>query len=119
MRKKESCSMQVKNYEIMKNTFIILSLIFFSISCQSNYRIEEKKFVNIYADLLILKEMYRNDDSSYFKARDSLYRSYGVDQFKINKTLEYYSSDTQKWTKFYRQVIKRLEQQQTTIKLTN
>lgn len=111
--------MRVKNCEIMKNILIILSVIFFSINCQSNYRIEEKKFVNIYADLLILKEMFRNDDSSYFKARDSLFKSYGVDQFKIDKTLEYYSSDTQKWTEFYRQVIQRLEQQQTTIKLSN
>lgn len=119
MKKNESFSKPVKNCKIMKKVLSILLIVFISHNCNSNYRIEEEKFVNIYADLLILKEMYRHDDSSYFKARDSLYKSYEVDQFKIDQTLEYYSTDTQKWTEFYRKVIKRLEQQQTTIRLSN
>ncbi len=119
MKKNESFSKQVKNCEPMKKVLPILLIFFISFNCKSNFRIEEKKFVNLYADLLILKEMYRGDDSSYFNARDSLYKSYEVDQFKIDQTLDYYSSDSQKWTEFYRKVIQRLEQQQTSIKLSN
>jgi len=96
---------------------LLLTLIFFS--CKSNYRIEEKDFVNLYADLLILKEMYRGNDSGYIKARDSVYNVYKVNQFMVNKTLEYYNSDTEKWKRFFEKVVKRLEEQPTSIQLTD
>jgi hypothetical protein len=37
----------------------------------------------------------------------------------VNKTLEYYNSDSEKWKKFFEKVVKRLEEKPTSIKLTN
>lgn len=104
----------------MKKIIILIfltSVVF--LNCKSNYRIEEKDFVNLYADLLIVKEMYRGNDSGYLKARDSIYNVYKVNQFMVNKTLEYYNSDSEKWRKFFEKVVKRLEEQPTSINLTN
>ncbi|MGB9665420.1 MAG: DUF4296 domain-containing protein [Ignavibacteria bacterium] len=104
----------------MKKIIIIIFLLaFFFFSCKSNYRIEEKDFVNLYADLLILKEMYRGNDSGYIKARDSVYNVYNVNKSMVEKTLEYYNSDSEKWKKFFEKVVKRLEEQPTSIKLNN
>jgi hypothetical protein len=120
MQKKESFLKQVKNYKsLMKKIALILLLSISLFNCKSNYRIEEKDFVNLYADLLVLKEMYRGNDPGFIKARDSVYNVYKVNQFMVNKTLEYYNSDTEKWKKFFEKVVKRLEEQPTSIQLTN
>ena len=103
----------------MKKISLILLLSISLFNCKSNYRIEEKDFVNLYADLLVLKEMYRGNDSGFIKARDSVYNVYKVNHFMVNKTLEYYNSDTEKWKKFFEKVVKRLEEQPTSIQLTN
>lgn len=102
----------------MKKILLLLVISLFLIDCKSNYRIEEKDFVNLYADLLILKEMYRGNDSGYIKARDSIYSVYKVNQFMVNKTLEYYNSDVEKWKMFFEKVVKRLEEQPSSIILT-
>ncbi len=95
---------------------LLLSVIF--ISCKSNHRIEEDNFVNLYADLLVAKEIYRGNDSAYIKARDSIYNVYSVNQFMVERTLEYYNSDTEKWKKFFEKVVRRLEEKQTEIKMS-
>lgn len=100
------------------NSLIFLLALFF-LSCKSNYRIEEKDFVNLYADLLIVKEMYRGNDSGYIRARDSVYNVYNVNKTMVEKTLEYYNSDSEKWKKFFEKVVKRLEEQPTSIRLNN
>ncbi len=103
----------------MKNLFLLTFMVFALFSCKSNYYIEENQFVNIYADLLIAKEMHRGNDSAYIRARDSIYNHYNVNQFMVDKTLEYYNSDTKKWKELYEKVIRRLEEQQTQIQMSN
>lgn len=97
--------------------FILLSISI--LSCKSNYRIDENNFVNLYADLLVAKEIYRGNDSGYIKARDSIYTVYNVNHFMVQRTLEYYNSDVEKWKQFFEKVVRRLEEQQTQIKMSN
>lgn len=99
---------------------LILSLISLLIyGCKSNLRIDEDNFVNLYADLLVAREMYRGNDSAYIKARDSIYTAYNVNHFMVEQTLQYYNSDTEKWKKFFEKVVRRLEENQTQIQMSN
>lgn len=103
----------------MKKIILLIAISFTILNCKSNYRIDEKSFVNLYADLLVAKEIYRGNDSGYIKARDSIYTSYNVNHFMVEKTLEYYNSDIEKWKQFFEKVVRRLEEQQTQIKMLN
>lgn len=103
----------------MKKIIFLFLLSLTLVDCKSNYRIEENNFVNLYADLLIAKEIHRGNDSGFIKARDSIYASYNVNHFMVEKTLEYYNSDTEKWKQFFEKVVRRLEEQQTQIKMSN
>ncbi|MCX8057131.1 MAG: DUF4296 domain-containing protein [Ignavibacteria bacterium] len=103
----------------MRYYIFLIVVLFLSFNCKSNIRIEEENFVQIYADLLIAKEIYRGNDTAFIKARDSIYNKYNVNNFMVQKTLEYYNSDTEKWKQFFEKVIRRLEEQQTQIKMSN
>lgn len=120
MKKKEFLKKQVKNYnpkKIILFSLFILTLLFLFFVCQSNERINEQTFVNLYADLLVTKEFYRDNDTQYFHARDSLYKLYNVNQFRVEQTLKYYQSDVERWDNFFKKVVKKLEENPTTIKL--
>lgn len=120
MKKKEHFLKQVKNYkENMKKIISIFLVSIFLFGCESNLKIDEDNFVNIYADLLVAKEIYRGNDSGYIKARDSIYNSYKVNHFMVERTLKYYNSDTEKWKIFFEKVVRRLEEHHTEIKMTN
>ncbi|MFN4111529.1 MAG: DUF4296 domain-containing protein [Ignavibacteria bacterium] len=103
----------------MKKLICFIFLLISILSCKSNYRIEENSFVNLYADLLVAKEIYRGNDSGYIKARDSIYTIYDVNHFMVQRTIEYYNSDVEKWKQFFEKVVRRLEEQQTQIKMSN
>jgi len=102
----------VKNFNskklILLISFLSLFILIFFV-CKSNQVIEEQTFVNLYSDLLVTKELYRGNDSQYFKARDSLYKLYKVNNLMVEQTLRFYNSDVEKWNKFFQKVIKRLE----------
>jgi hypothetical protein len=102
----------------IKLLFLIL-LVFSLSSCKSNSKIDEQVFVNLYADLLIAKEMNRGNDSDYIKVRDSIYAVYKVDHFMVQRTLDYYNSDTEKWKNFFQKVVRRLEEQPASVRMSN
>lgn len=103
----------------MRNLFLLFLISFLLFGCKSNLRIEEDDFVNLYADLLVAREIYRGNDSAYIKARDSIYTSYNVNHFMVERTLQYYNSDTEKWKKFFEKVVRRLEENHTQIQMSN
>jgi hypothetical protein len=117
---KKSYKKQVSliSFADIKLLFLIL-LIFSLSSCKSNSKIDEQVFVNLYADLLIAKEMNRGNDSNYIKARDSIYAVYKVDHFMVQRTLDYYNSDTEKWKNFFQKVVRRLEEQPASLRMSN
>ncbi len=69
----------------MRKIILVFLLSLALVDCKSNYRIDENDFVNLYADLLIAKEIYRGNDSGYIKARDSIYTVYNVNNFMVEK----------------------------------
>lgn len=91
-----------------------LILIVLIMSCNSSKVIDEGTFVQIYSELLISKEKYRGDPKSFIAEREKIYKAYSVDRSRVDKTLEYYNSDPQRWKVFFEKVVKNLENIQLT-----
>ncbi|MBI4546450.1 MAG: hypothetical protein HY707_00610 [Ignavibacteriae bacterium] len=75
--------------------------------------IEEQKFINFYAHLMILQEEAKlmGLDSTATRAHvDSLYQAYHLTDEQIKTSLDEYKKDLSTWKRFHDKVIQRLEQ---------
>jgi len=93
---------------------LILLLVVLIVSCNSSKEIDEETFVQIYSELLISKEKYREDSKSFIAEREKIYKAYSVNRARVDETLEYYNSDPQRWKLFFEKVVKNLENIQLT-----
>lgn len=74
--------------------------------------IPEEQFINLYADVLVLKEEHslsRSDSIRMNDRLDSLYANYRTTPSEFDSTLQYYRKDLGRWKKLYEGVTKRLE----------
>jgi hypothetical protein len=74
--------------------------------------IPDDTFINLYADLQIIKEETNilAADSIYVNHKtDSIYSAYHVSGKQIESTLQHYKTDLSEWKLFHEKVIKRLE----------
>src|SRR5213594_2475428 len=95
---------------------LLLFSTFFLIVCTNkNERIPpipEESFINLYADLLVIREesiLAQADSIQERRQFDSLYASYHVTSEQFDLTLADRKKDLAKWREFYEKVSKRLE----------
>jgi hypothetical protein len=100
----------------MKIICITLVCSLLILSCGDNdskeQTIPEPQFINLYADVLILKEevsLSRSDSLHLKRGLDSLYENYHTSRSEFEATLLYYKKDLPRWKRFYEDVTKRLD----------
>lgn len=89
--------------------FIFICIFF---SCENKYIIDEEKFVEVYAKLSLIKELYPDNPTQFFKERGKIFNEYKIDEKKLDETINYYNEDPERWKSFYEKVIKYLEKLQ-------
>ena len=101
--------MKFIRYEVLI-TFVLV------LSCRNNnaskLSIPEEQFINLYADMLILREdenLSQADSLQRKRALDSLYASYKVSPSQFDASLQFYKNDLSRWKSFYEEVTQRLE----------
>ena len=78
--------------------------------------IPEDQFVNLYADLLLLKQegqLIHADSAQMKKRTDSLYTIYHVNNEQVEAALNRYKRSLKDWKELHEKVIKRLESLQS------
>jgi hypothetical protein len=89
----------------MKNHIYLVLLLLVISGCRTNEAIEEDKFVEVYADLLIA-----GDTLSIRDAKQEVFTRYNVDERSYNNTVEHYSSNPLEWEILFNKVIAHIEQ---------
>lgn len=92
-------------------TFLILPL-FITSGCNHTKTIDEKKFIEIYTDIIIakdttsIKEISASDNSII---KDVLeHHNVTIEEYKV--TVDYYNQESERWEKFFSKAIKYLEE---------
>jgi hypothetical protein len=93
----------------IKLIFSLFFLIFISIvfiSCTNSSKIEEKKFVKIYAEIIFMQ-----DTSSYSQSviKNKVLKKFDVKEIEYDETIKYYNDDPERWQKFFDEVIVYIE----------
>jgi hypothetical protein len=88
-----------------------LLLVFFAIligvqSCKKSSAIDEKKFVKIYTDMIIMQ-----DTSSLSQPiiKEKVLKKFSVSENDYNNTIKFYNNDPEKWQTFFDSVIVYIE----------
>ena len=77
---------------------------------------DEERFVNFYADYLVLQEENRNhnlDSLTLHRRLDSLYQAHHFTREQLAATMTEYNKDALRWKEVYEKVVKRLETMQS------
>jgi hypothetical protein len=90
---------------MIKYIVILFLLLVIAAGCQREGVIDEDKFVQVYADLLIA-----GDTVSIKEAKNEVFGRYNINQNEYNNTVEYYSSNPAEWETFFNKVIAHIEQ---------
>jgi hypothetical protein len=85
--------------------FILITYTFFQ-SCQKSSAIDEKKFVKIYADMILIE-----DTSSLSQPiiKEKVLKKFSVSENDYDNTIKIYNSDPEKWQAFFDSVIVYIE----------
>ena len=95
----------------------LLPILLIILSCCSRDEISqgvipEDRFINYYADLLVVRQegMMTGTDSIGMKSKvDSLNNAYAVSPDQVQTTLRQFKNNLPRWRTFYERVVKRLE----------
>jgi hypothetical protein len=74
-----------------------------------NSPIERNRLSEIYAGLLTQAELHRADSVRYARARDSVFRSAGIDSGQFRAAMTWYVERPQELSGLYGDVVRRLE----------
>ena len=103
----------------MKNSVIIICLIFSFFSCNNTIEkpknlIEKDKMIAILYDLSLLdalKNQYIEGCISNQKANDYIYKKYKIDSLQLVQSNKYYASDIEEYKKMYEEVKSKLDKE--------
>ena len=93
-------------FNVILNLLCLIFISFIIISCSKSFRIEEKKFVKMYAEMIFMQ-----DTSSYSQSEIKLtvLKKFNVKEFEYDETIKYYNNDPERWQKFFDEVIVYIE----------
>ncbi len=96
-------------YTSFKITFLAL-IFFLSIDCNQNKIIEEEKFIEIYADIIIAKDTTSASSKSKDDVIKNVLAKYDVMLDEYKTTIQFYNQDSKRWEKFFAKAIASLEE---------
>ena len=93
-------------FNLSLNLFFLIYISVVLISCTNSSKIEEKKFVKIYAEMIFMQ-----DTSSYSQSmiKTKVLQKFDVKEFEYDETIKYYNDDPERWQKFFDEVIVYIE----------
>jgi len=94
--------------KFMKTTIFIFIAIFFA-SCSKNNHIERDKFVDIYAETLIISANTSLDDSKRKEKIDSLMNINNLTAEDFKYTVSVLSENPVEWKDIYKEVMEKIE----------
>lgn len=83
---------------------VVLFLFFIFSGCSENNRINEDKFVKIYADLVIANDTL-SADNDFNKFRIEIFKRHDVSEEQYQKTVEFYNEKPERWKLFFDKVL--------------
>jgi hypothetical protein len=104
----------------MRNSVVIICLIFSFFSCNNNIiekpknLIEKDKMINILYDLSLLdavKTQFIEGGISNQKANDYIYKKYKIDSLQLVQSNKYYASDIEEYKKMFEEVKSKLDKE--------
>jgi hypothetical protein len=87
----------------------LLPVLFIASGCRGEGVIEEDKFVEVYADILIA-----GDTVSVGEAKKIVFPRYNISESDYRSTVEYYNSNPEEWENFFNKVIAHIEERRKT-----
>ena len=90
----------MKNY--LSLLFLVLISITFIISCEKSPPIPEESFIKIYSEMIIMQD---TTSHAQVQIRNNLLKKYNFSDEDYNKTIKFYSSDPERWSKFFDRVL--------------
>lgn len=89
--------------------YLSFLLILFLFSGCNNGLIEEQKFIEIYAKILVANQRIGSENELFIKEKKKILSDFNVSEEKFLKTLDYYSETPERWKEFSDKVIVYLE----------
>lgn len=95
---------------LKRHIFFILILAFF-ISCRSEKEADkDKKFVQVYGEILYLTEKFKTDTTQLKSKIDSVLNVNQVEMKQLDSIANVYSKEPKKWSEFFDKVKKYLDE---------
>lgn len=91
------------------SNYLILFFLTISIvlqSCKHSPAIDEKKFIKIYADMVIMQD---TSSISQQKIKEEVLKRFNVKKNEYDETIKFYNADPERWQKFFDSTIVYLE----------
>ena len=86
--------------------------VFLLVGCSKDKKINEDKFIKIYADLVIAQDSLAADSSGFVHEKGKIFSNYKVNEELYLKTLEYYKNNPEEWKSLFKKVIAYLREQE-------
>ena len=96
----------MKQVNVIKKIFILIfvsTVVFVNSGCESKSdKVPAEKIAKVYVDLLVTKELHRNNPDTLDVLEKDIFARYGIDSSYYKKTLESFKDDKTKWDEFFK-----------------
>lgn len=106
---------------ITKKLLLVLGLfcviiLWFLLRPRSSHQLAEDKFVEVYVELSMVKEMFGSDTLKLEEERDRIFEKAGVTQAEIDDFINRLNQKPQGWSEVWKKIVERLEERRQDIK---
>ena len=95
---------------MIKKTFFIFFILFVFVliiqSCKQNPQIEEKKFVEIYSEMIFMQD---STSLPQPEIKNIVLKKFGVSKNDFDETIKFYNEEPERWQKFFDSTIVYIE----------
>jgi hypothetical protein len=78
--------------------FGLLVLVLIIQSCNQNPKIEEKKFIKLYAEMIFMQD---SSSLSQPEIKNKVLKKFGVSKNDFDETIKYYNEEPERWQSFF------------------
>ncbi|CUS80242.1 hypothetical protein [Candidatus Kryptobacter tengchongensis] len=102
---------------VFRKTYILILTLAFFVSCGSEKgEDKDKKFVQVYAEILYLTEKFKTDTIQLKTKIDSVLSVNQVEMKQIDSIASSYGKDPKKWSEFFDKVKKYLDEKSLNVR---
>ncbi len=91
-----------------RKTSLVLFLLLCTIGCNDKKEVEIETLAQVYVDLLVAEDFYKNTDSLEIK-RTEIFEKYTVSEVEYDSTFKIFGYDKEKWEKFFELAVSYLD----------